>query len=242
MIDTYLIRIKGDRYSENAADRCISSIDQTGSVVGGLQKFDAITPEHHASAGPDRQYTYPMQGESKFFRLEDYPVMKLEGYRARDYRRVWAAAMSHAKIWETSIDQYKPLLILEHDTVFTRKFDLGRFLNRIDDGDIAMINDPRGCTRRGNRYFESIVSKGSGVHPVEGVNDPKEKNPDGLAGGSAYVITPKAAMHAIDLLDKVGVWPNDALLCKQFFTGEYALKASCPFYTKPIQGQSTTTG
>ena len=243
MLTTNIITIRGNRYSEKCMQRCLESLEKTGSDVGNLTIKKAFVPEDMSYEGFKKYpYTYPMYGESKFIKHKEYPTLKLEGYRTVDYKKVWAAAMSHLFIWKDCYADQSPYLVLEHDTVFTSCFQSGRFLNRIKDGDVVMINDPRGCTRRGTLYYQNIMEKGPGVHPIDGVNQSNEKNPDGLAGGSAYVITPKAAKHAIDLVNELGIWPNDALLCKQFFTGDYALKASFPFYTKPIQIQSTTTG
>ena len=88
-------------------------------------------------------------------------------------------------------------------------------------------------------FHENIIKWDFGVHPVTGVNLPEEKNPDGLAGNSAYVITPIAAKQAADLQRQIGLWPNDALLCKQFFPRQ--LKSYYPYITKTIQTKSTTT-
>jgi hypothetical protein len=78
------------------------------------------------------------------------------------------------------------------------------------------------------------------VHVVEGVNTSDENVPDGLAGNSAYVITPAAAKKASKLQSSIGIWPNDALLCKQLFPEN--LKSYYPYITKVEQRRSTTTG
>ena len=63
--------------------------------------------------------------------------------------------------------------------------------------------------------------------------------PQGLAGNSAYIIKPYFAEKLLNKLEQKGGWPNDAIMCKQFFKGE--LKVVYPYYTT-IQGvQSTTT-
>ena len=60
-----------------------------------------------------------------------------------------------------------------------------------------------------------------------------------MPGHSAYVIKPWAAKQIIEKQNEIGWWPNDAIMCKQFFKGE--LKVVYPYYTT-IQGvQSTTT-
>ena len=129
-------------------------------------------------------------------------------------------------------------MILEHDAIFHRKFTLNKIEKNIEDGDVVMINDPRGATRRGQLYHNNIVKWSYGLRVVEGVNTPDENNPDGLAGNSAYIITPKAAKKAIELQESIGIWPNDALLCKQLFPRK--LKSYYPYITKVDQRQSTT--
>jgi len=43
--------------------------------------------------------------------------------------------------------------------------------------------------------------------------------PQGLAGASAYIITPAGALAAIRLVERFSGWPNDALLCRQLLPG-----------------------
>ena len=71
------------------------------------------------------------------------------------------------------------------------------------------------------------------------MNGPDENVPDGLAGNSAYIITPSAAKKATELQKSIGIWPNDALLCKQLFPRQ--LKSYYPYITKVVQKKSTTT-
>lgn len=62
--------------------------------------------------------------------------------------------------------------------------------------------------------------------------------PQGLAGNSAYLLTPLAAKDLIEKTHEIGIWPNDALICKQFFNN--MLFTAYPYYTK-VQGNSSTT-
>lgn len=262
--DIYIIRIEGDAYSEKVASRCLTSCNDHMIGSFGVEYFNAVTPKDFKELGDAYHYTYPIKGtkyievlgpepiDPKFFSIEELQKqndfverhhLELKAYRAADYRKVWGASMSHFRLWETCFNLNKPIMILEHDTVFMHKFNFASIQERIVDGDIVMINDPRGCTRRGQKYHENILSKGFGIHDIDGVNEPHEHDPDGLAGGSAYIITPKAAKRAIGLGNIFGVWPNDALLCKQLFHGNGTrLRSFYPYLTKPLQSQSTTTG
>lgn len=62
--------------------------------------------------------------------------------------------------------------------------------------------------------------------------------PQGLPGNSAYIITPGAAKKLIQATYYLGIWPNDALMCKQIFPD--MLYCAYPYYTK-VQGNKSTT-
>ena len=61
--------------------------------------------------------------------------------------------------------------------------------------------------------------------------------PQGLAGNSAYIIKPSGAEKMIELVFKYGLWPNDALMCKQLVDKIGVTKT---FYTR-VQGLTSTT-
>ena len=67
---------------------------------------------------------------------------------------------------------------------------------------------------------------------------PETSLPQGLAGNSAYIIKPYFAEKLLNKLKQKGGWPNDALMCKQFFP--YHLKVVYPYYTT-LQGVPSTT-
>ena len=67
--------------------------------------------------------------------------------------------------------------------------------------------------------------------------DEDMKVPQGLAGNSAYFIKPEGAEQMISLVYKYGMWPNDALMCRQLVNG---LGVTRKFYTK-VQGLKSTT-
>ena len=62
--------------------------------------------------------------------------------------------------------------------------------------------------------------------------------PQGLAGNSAYLITPKGAKKLLDKVREVGLWPNDAVMCKQFFPW---MQVVYPYYTTIQRGLKSTT-
>ena len=66
-----------------------------------------------------------------------------------------------------------------------------------------------------------------------------EKNiPQGLAGNSAYILKPEGAEALISAAYRYGLWPNDALMCKQLIRN---LGVTRTFYTGLQKTLSTTT-
>lgn len=79
-----------------------------------------------------------------------------------------------------------------------------------------------------------MEARGPGVWPKTKVFD--DTRPDGLAGGSAYVLQPHTALYLMELTREIGVWPNDALLCRQLVDG---LQEHYPFITEARPDMST---
>lgn len=226
----FVITLFNDKYSVQSAENTLKTARQMNDDLH-IEMVRAVTPDKIK----DTTYSYPVEGETSV-----YEGMTLIGYKAKDIGKKIACSLSHMNLWNKCVQLDEPIMILEHDAVFIRKFRPSKILNGIEDGDVLMINDPRGATRRGMVYHENIIKNDKGIHLVEGVNTPEETVPDGLAGNSAYVITPAAAKKAIELQSSIGIWPNDALLCKQLFPEK--LKSYYPYITRVEQRRSTTTG
>lgn len=225
----FVITLFNDKYSVQSAENTIKSARQMNDDLH-IEMVRAVTPDKIK----DNTYSYPKEGETS-----TYEGMTLVGYKAKDVSKKIACSLSHMHLWNKCVEMNEPIMILEHDAVFTRKFRLGKLMNAIEDGDIVMINDPRGATRRGQLYHDNIIRWDYGLNDIDGVNGPNENVPDGLAGNSAYIITPAAAKKASELQSSIGIWPNDALLCKQLFPRQ--LKSYYPYITKVVQKKSTTT-
>jgi hypothetical protein len=123
-------------------------------------------------------------------------------------------------------------MILEHDAMFTRKFDPDFEW----EGGVLGLNDPRGATFNSAQYHVLVASKGEGVHDAPYVAD--ASRPQGLAGNSAYIIKPFAAIELLEKLKETGGWPNDALMCNQHFDW---IKVLYPYATGLQNVRSTTT-
>jgi len=225
----FVITLFNDKYSVQSAENTIKTARQMNDDLH-IEMVRAVTPKQIG----DYTYSYPLMGETK-----TYEGMTLTGYATTETDKKIACSLSHMHLWEKCVEMDEPIMILEHDAVFTRKFKLGKLMNAIEDGDIVMVNDPRGATRRGQLYHDNIIRWDYGLNDIDGVNGTAENVPDGLAGNSAYIITPSAAKKATELQKSIGIWPNDALLCKQLFPRQ--LKSYYPYITKVVQKKSTTT-
>ena len=120
-------------------------------------------------------------------------------------------------------------MILEHDALFTRKFQAP---DTTDEVGAYSINDPRGATFKAKDYHNKLKE---GFNEVPWVT--KDHIPQGMPGHSAYVIKPWAAKEIVDKQDDIGWWPNDAIMCRQICPWVRVYK---PYFTT-TQGIKSTT-
>jgi GR25 family glycosyltransferase involved in LPS biosynthesis len=210
-VKAFVIYVPGHRYSEACAERCIKSAFQP------VEKFAAVPAWTMEAQG--LRWTWGEGGAG----LKHHP------YGGGDARI--SCAMSHQELWAICALMNEPILILEHDAVFLRP------LPDIEFESICQVNDPDGATRKGAEWSARMKQRGPGIFPASWVTDPKDCIPDGLAGNSAYMIKPHAAERLLHLYRELGVWPNDATMCKQLVRGMQELY---PFVTRVEQTVSTT--
>ena len=222
-----VITIRDYAYSEACAQRCIDSGAKHGVKV---EKFDAVAQDagFYILASHDLTWAWPEKGAE----LDMRTALTKRAYPTTDMGARVGCAMSHYLLWLECYTFNKPLLILEHDAVFLRPLPVIP-----EEFGAIMLNDPRGATPRGDWWHKQMVQKGPGVHRKTTVFT--DGRPDGLAGNSAYIIHPAAAKQCIDLYRDVGVWPNDATLCRQLVVG---LLETYPFVTEARQTKSTSGG
>ena len=226
----YAIVMKDVEVSEHGYQKLVESSAAVSNQFN-IQKFEAITPEH-----VDRTL------QTHFIRWNypwDRPVNDIAtGLIKHPYATVnpnarIACALSHYLLWKTCVKLKQPILILEHDTKFIAKLDFtpeqtGRL-------DIIGINDPRGATRKSAVYHQEIQMGRPAIQVAPWIDD--QSIPQGLAGNSAYIIKPSGAQKMIDLVKEFGLWPNDALMCKQLIR---TLGVTKKYYTT-VQGLQSTT-
>ena len=216
----FIITLEGNPYSERSANRCAFSGNKYHLY---MEYFDAIHKDNAIETMEEEGLEWTWNTKDVIAGLKQFE------YKTKDIRLKIACSMSHYLLWKRCVEIKKPIIILEHDAVF---------INPLPDLDqvkgICQLNDPTNCTPRGSWWAQQIKKKGIGVHDKTVVfNDGR---PDGLAGNSAYYIKPSDARKVIAKTKEVGLWPNDAIICRQFFK----LQEVYPFVTRVMQQQSTT--
>lgn len=141
--------------------------------------------------------------------------------------------MSHYRIWYESYEKNEPILVLEHDAEFISKLDYDYILD--SKFDIIGINNPLAATRKAHQLKDLIESSGQEIMTIPDIDE--FNVPQGLAGNSAYIIKPAGAKNVIEAAKEFGLWPNDALMCKQLIPN---MGVTRKFYTK-VQGLPSTT-
>jgi GR25 family glycosyltransferase involved in LPS biosynthesis len=223
----FVIVLPGNEYSEGVAARCIRTADEIGAI--DVRRF-------HGVAKQDSEETMRRHSLKWAWTTDEIRYCPISGLRQHSYggdlRALIGCTMSHYLLWLRCVELDEPILILEHDAVFIREF------SKFDFRGICQINDPAGATRRGQFWHDAMVERGTaGVHAKTCITTPEERIPDGLAGNSAYVIKPYAAWDLIGKCDEVGLWPNDAIMCRQFC---HYLEEYYPFITRVEQAVSTS--
>ena len=226
----YAIVIDGNEISELGYGRLAkSSWDVENEFT--LERFNAIIPSNVLDLMESDQirWNYPWEGQ-----VTDFQTGLIKtAYQTKDFRKRMACAMSHYCLWVKSFETRENILVLEHDAEFTNKLDVD--IEKTVFG-ILGVNSPLGATRKSQLYHDVIQRNSSLYQEVPYVDD--IKIPQGLAGNSAYIITSWAAKELIDKVREYGLWPNDAIMCRQLFP---FLGVTKKYYTKTQGLKSTTT-
>ena len=224
----FVITLDGNSVSEAGAAECIRSSHAVGNDFV-VQSFRAIRPENAWDnlVKEGLKWSYPWNTP----KLDFATGLQLSPYQTADKRKRVGCFMSHYMLWKAATKE--PILVLEHDAVFTQKLEYETMLT--SNHGIIGINDPRGATRKSTVYHTMIGESRWPIQPVPHIDD--IKIPQGLAGNSAYIIKPWAAKKVIEKVKEIGAWPNDALLCYQLFN---FLGVTKKHYTR-VQGLPSTT-
>lgn len=228
---SFIITVNGNEISEVASAVCKKSHDAVGNEFE-VKTFNAVTPENLNDIVKlyDIKWTYPWDTPE----LDMKTGLKLMPYATAKKENRIACFLSHYSLWVHSFLSNEPIIILEHDAVWIRKFNPSEILE--SNFGIIGLNNPLYATRRADIFDLQVQSRKESIQPIPKVDE--EYIPQGLAGNSAYLIKPWAAKKLIDKVSEIGAWPNDALMCKQLFP---FLGVSKPYYTKVQRTKSTTS-
>ena len=227
----YIIGDRNNKDSVRAMNGCTASMAQLklGFTISFIQQTSPDTLADDMAPFPGLYWNYPLNASNRF---DEKTGMTLNGYRTNSLSKVFSCLISHARLWLRCVQKNEPIMILEHDAIFTRKFDPDFEW----EGGVLGLNDPRGATFSSALYHQKVSEQGHGIHDAPYVAD--VSRPQGLAGNSAYIIKPHAAKELLEKMKEVGGWPNDALMCKQHFDW---IKVIYPYATGLQNVRSTTT-
>ena len=227
---TYAIVIKDHDISEYGFNGLLASSFKVDNNFE-INRFDAIIPSQVDALllKQKLRWNYPWKGEVTDFATG---LTKRAYVTARPKARI-ATALSHYSLWLEAATLNETILVLEHDSCFINKLDIDPNACK---GQIIGINNPLGCTRKSRVYHRKITSNQNIFQLAPKVDN--ENVPQGLAGNSAYIIKPSGAIKMLKLVEEFGLWPNDAIMCKQLFPNLYVTQK---FYTTIQNLKSTTT-
>ena len=226
----FVIAIPDHEVSQRAADICIDSSKVVGNSFE-IQRFDAIVPRQVNKMMRDYrlEWNYPWEGSVFDFKTG----LKKTAYPTVNRQARIACSLSHYNLWKNCYNDAEPYLILEHDSKFISRLDNNVFEN--ERFFIIGINNPLFATRKANLFKQLIDDNSKEIQPVPNIDS--FEVPQGLAGNSAYIIMPKGARQMLRLVEDHGLWPNDAIMCKQLIP---SLGVTKKFYTE-VQGTPSTT-
>lgn len=223
----FVIVIPNHIDSMNAFDKLRRSSESVGNDFD-IEIFPAVTPDNvvdHMRKNKVR-WNYPTSGSV----YDESTKITKTAYAGTNHPARISCAMSHYEVWKYTSEQKEPTLILEHDAIFVSKLDIQK------NFPIIGINNPLGATRKARLFHNKVQSSNSDYPNAPWIDD--KKIPQGLAGHSAYIIQPSAAQTMLELVDKYGLWPNDAIMCRQLFDDLYVSKK---YYTQIQKGIQSTT-
>lgn len=260
-IKGFIISLVSHAPAMHATRKLLASIESTNSEIE-TTILPATTPATISShlggltRVTNKAWTWPTNHVKSGLDLKT--GLYLKAYGATDQKKVVACMVSHMRAWQQCIDLNEPIMVLEQDAQFVRTFKWSHLIHptaasgrdpktgqltsypadgSFSTGGIVGLNDPRGATRKATIYHTK-ASQNVGIHKVPSVDDIGDPPlPQGLAGNSAYVIKPWAALKLFKKINEVGMWPNDALMCKQFFPW---MQQAFPYFTR-VQGTESTT-
>ena len=227
----FVICVKDNKLSEAGYKELNESYQKYGHNDGLEIHYAVETEKVFAfSTGNGLTWNYPWEGKTTDLKTG---LIK-SAYPTQDKDKRISCFLSHWYLWQKCKQLDEMILILEHDARFIKKLPSDRTFKNCKY-DIIGINDPSMATRKSKLYHDKILEGTQFFQPVPTIDE--FNVPQGLSGNSAYVIKPEGARKMLDLSQEHGMWPNDALMCKQLIS---TLGVTRNFYTR-VQGLRSTT-
>lgn len=231
-----IITLVQDESAVEQAQRCYDSIYSLhGKDEVIAFKVKAITPEEVDMWMHDKRihWTYPWDKPT----LDIRSGLNLHPYTTATPAKRVACFLSHYSEWEQCAVKGRPQIIMEQDALLTKRLPFE--LLEQSKFQIIGLNDPRGATRKSAVFHQKVEeAKQKGYNVIRTPKVDNENVPQGIAGNSAYYITPEGAQKMIDLVKEFGAWPNDAIMCRQLFD---KLGVTTTYYSTVQKTASTTT-
>ena len=230
-----VITLVQDDDAHKQGERCVDSV-RRHHTAGDLSPFltPATTPEEVDFWMYEKKlhWTYPWDKPT----LDIKSGLNLHPYTTASPVKRVACFLSHYSEWEQCYVDQEPRIVMEQDALLTKKIDLSILEN--SKFQIIGLNDPRGATRKSAVFHQKVEeAKEKGYNVIRTPKVDNENVPQGIAGNSAYYITPEGAQKMIELVKEYGAWPNDAIMCRQLFP---KLGVTTTYYTR-VQGTASTT-
>lgn len=224
------IVIKDNEVSELGYSKLVESSKAVGNDFE-IEKYDAVVPTNVDSfmAALGLKWNYPWHGEA----IDIATGLLKTAYKTVNPKARMACACSHYYWWQFCDMLDETILILEHDAYFFDKID---FDPADVKADIIGINNPLGATRKSKQFYDTVMQSTAPYQPAPFIDN--IYIPQGLAGNSAYIIKPAGAKKMLELVKQHGLWPNDAIMCRQLVPN---LGVTRKFYTNTQWLKSTTT-
>lgn len=223
------IVVKDNEVAETGYKNLVDSSKAVGNEFNIL-RWNAIVPDQvdWVLDNAGLHWNYPWEGE-----VIDFATgLVKKAYPTANPKARIACACSHYVMWHECADKNETMLILEHDALFINKIDF----DPEDTGAyIIGINSPMGATRRAKIFYDKVMESDRQFQLTPWIDD--MRIPQGLAGNSAYIIKPNGAKALLKLVEMYGLWPNDAIMCRQLLS---KIGVTRKFYTK-VQGLKSTT-
>jgi|TARA_B100000035_G_C20823071_1_gene475153 GR25 family glycosyltransferase involved in LPS biosynthesis len=229
-MEAYAIVIEGHEVSEQGYTNLEASSKKVKNSFQ-IKKFNAIVSKmaRTVMSGNGIRWKYPWEGQETDIKTG---LIKTAYPTANRNTRI-ACALSHWLLWHKCLSSDEPLLILEHDALFIKKLDHDKIID--SKYDIIGINSPAAATRKAHEFHDKVQATHALIQPVPTIDE--FNVPQGLAGNSAYIIKPAGAKAVLDAVKEHGLWPNDAIMCKQIIPN---LGVTKTYYTR-VQGLPSTT-